>query len=146
MWSWVPRDSDPRKTALVRACSIYKRQTRPLVRECAPQNKTVTVKQQQISGHEPQMGLDTMTFWLTDRQSQCDVDFGSCSRWFLVSGFFYPEDGGDTFLRNVGLHGATSQKTAFLIATAAKTLNLTQCLWVDTIGFWRWCITHSDWG
>jgi hypothetical protein len=27
-----------------------------------------------------------------------------CSRWFIVRGFFYPEDGGDTFLRNVGSH------------------------------------------
>jgi hypothetical protein len=26
----------------------------------------------------------------------------TCSRWFLAPGFFYPEDGGDTFLRNVG--------------------------------------------
>jgi hypothetical protein len=26
----------------------------------------------------------------------------TCSRWFLVRGFYYPEDGGDTFLRNVG--------------------------------------------
>jgi hypothetical protein len=26
----------------------------------------------------------------------------TCSRWFLFHGFFYPEDGGDTFLRNVG--------------------------------------------
>jgi hypothetical protein len=26
----------------------------------------------------------------------------TCSRWFLARGFFYPEDGGDTFLRNVG--------------------------------------------
>jgi hypothetical protein len=26
----------------------------------------------------------------------------SCSRWFPARGFFYPEDGGDTFLRNVG--------------------------------------------
>jgi hypothetical protein len=26
------------------------------------------------------------------------------SCWFLASGFFYPEDGGDTFLRNVGSH------------------------------------------
>jgi hypothetical protein len=24
------------------------------------------------------------------------------SRWFLALGLFYPEDGGDTFLRNVG--------------------------------------------
>jgi hypothetical protein len=27
-----------------------------------------------------------------------------CSRWFLARGFFCPEDGGDTFLRNIGLH------------------------------------------
>jgi hypothetical protein len=27
-----------------------------------------------------------------------------CSRWFLASGFFYPEDEGDTFLQNVGSH------------------------------------------
>jgi hypothetical protein len=37
--------SDPRKTALAKASSIYKRQTRPLVREGAPQNKTVNAKQ-----------------------------------------------------------------------------------------------------
>jgi hypothetical protein len=28
----------------------------------------------------------------------------TCSRWFLARGFFYPEDGDGTFLRNVGLH------------------------------------------
>jgi hypothetical protein len=28
----------------------------------------------------------------------------TCSRWFLARGFFYHENGGDTFLRNVGLH------------------------------------------
>jgi hypothetical protein len=37
IWSWVPRYSDPRKTTLARASSIYKRQTRPLVREGFPQ-------------------------------------------------------------------------------------------------------------
>jgi hypothetical protein len=26
----------------------------------------------------------------------------TCSRWFLARGFFRLEDGGDTFLRNVG--------------------------------------------
>jgi hypothetical protein len=26
----------------------------------------------------------------------------TCSRWFPARGFFYPEDGGDMFLRNVG--------------------------------------------
>jgi hypothetical protein len=43
------------------------------------------------------------------------------SRWFLARKFFYPEDGGDTFLRNVG----TSQNTAFFIVTVVKTSNLT---------------------
>jgi hypothetical protein len=28
----------------------------------------------------------------------------TCSRWFLALEFFYPENGGDTFLRNVGSH------------------------------------------
>jgi hypothetical protein len=42
----------------------------------------------------------------------------TCSRWFFARGFFYPEDGGDTFLRNVDshkiyIHDATSQKTTF---------------------------------
>jgi hypothetical protein len=39
IWSRVPRDSDTRKTALARASSIYKRQTRPIVREGAPQKQ-----------------------------------------------------------------------------------------------------------
>jgi hypothetical protein len=38
-------------------------------------NRTVTVKQEHIPRHEPQMGLDIKTDWLTDRQSQCDFDF-----------------------------------------------------------------------
>jgi hypothetical protein len=28
----------------------------------------------------------------------------TCSRWFLARASFYIEDGGDTFLRNVGSH------------------------------------------
>jgi hypothetical protein len=39
IWSWVPRVSDPRKTALARASSIFKRQTRPLIREGVPQKQ-----------------------------------------------------------------------------------------------------------
>jgi hypothetical protein len=38
-WSRVPSDSDPRKTALAKASSIYKWQTHPLVREGAQQNQ-----------------------------------------------------------------------------------------------------------
>jgi hypothetical protein len=37
--SRVQRDSDPRKVALARASSMYKRQTRPLVREGAPRKQ-----------------------------------------------------------------------------------------------------------
>jgi hypothetical protein len=39
IWSRVPSDSDPRKTALSRTSSIYKKQTRPLVRECATEKQ-----------------------------------------------------------------------------------------------------------
>jgi hypothetical protein len=28
-------------------------------------------------------------------------DVALCRFWFFARGFFYPEDGGDTFLRNV---------------------------------------------
>jgi hypothetical protein len=28
----------------------------------------------------------------------------TCSRWLVAHGFFYSEDGGDMFLRNVGSH------------------------------------------
>jgi predicted RNA binding protein YcfA (HicA-like mRNA interferase family) len=28
----------------------------------------------------------------------------TCSRWFLAIGFFFSEDGGEKFLRNVGSH------------------------------------------
>jgi hypothetical protein len=34
----------------------------------------------------------------------CRLSAATCSRWFLARGFFYLEDGGDTFLRNVGSH------------------------------------------
>jgi hypothetical protein len=44
------------------------------------------------------------------------------ARWFEVHGFFYPEDGGDTFLRNIGSHKIY---TAFFIVTTGKTSNLT---------------------
>jgi hypothetical protein len=42
IWSRVQRDSDPRKTTLARASSIYNRQTRPLVRESADWPSVVT--------------------------------------------------------------------------------------------------------
>jgi hypothetical protein len=39
IWSRVPRDQGPRKTALARASATYTGQTRPLVREGAPRNQ-----------------------------------------------------------------------------------------------------------
>jgi hypothetical protein len=40
IWSRVPLESDPTMTALARSSSNCKRQTRPLVRECAPHQQT----------------------------------------------------------------------------------------------------------
>jgi hypothetical protein len=40
IWSWVPRDSNPRMTALASTSSNCKRQTRPLVRDRAPHQQT----------------------------------------------------------------------------------------------------------
>jgi hypothetical protein len=39
IWSRVPRDSDPRKTPLARARSIYKRQTHHHIREGTPEKQ-----------------------------------------------------------------------------------------------------------
>jgi hypothetical protein len=36
------------------------------------------------------------SFWLVAQSA------ATCSRWFTARGSLYPEDGGDTFLRNVG--------------------------------------------
>jgi hypothetical protein len=44
VWLRVQRDSDPRKTILASASSIYKSQTRPLVREDAHKDGAVIVK------------------------------------------------------------------------------------------------------
>jgi hypothetical protein len=52
----------------------WERRTRPLVREGVPQRQdsnfqTTTFGQEVISGHKFQSGLDTLTYWLTDRPS-----------------------------------------------------------------------------
>jgi hypothetical protein len=52
-------------------------------------DRTVTFKQEETSGYELQPGLDTKTDRLTDRQSQCDFDFGL---------LFYTEDRGNRYL------------------------------------------------
>jgi hypothetical protein len=70
IWSEVPRDSDPRMTALARASSTCKRQTRPLVREGAPQaqdrNCHTSNKDLVVS---PRWVLYSKTDWLADRRS-----------------------------------------------------------------------------
>jgi hypothetical protein len=49
--------------------------TDPTSRQRGPHmDRTVTFKQEETSGHEPQPGLDTKIDRLTDRQSQCDFD------------------------------------------------------------------------
>jgi hypothetical protein len=71
-----PKGLGPEKDCAGKASNICKRQARPLVREGAPQKQDRNCQAlKKISGHEPQMGLDTKTYWLTDRQSQCDFDF-----------------------------------------------------------------------
>jgi hypothetical protein len=60
----------------------------------------------------------------------------TCSRWLFARGFFYPEDGGDTILRNVGSidHIYTAphpQKTTFFIVTAVKTSNPTKHTFIE---------------
>jgi hypothetical protein len=44
IWSWVPRYSDSRKSALARTSNNWKIQTRPLVRENAHINNPITAK------------------------------------------------------------------------------------------------------
>jgi hypothetical protein len=44
-------------------------------------------------------------FWDVARCISCVLQSAATwSRWFPARGFFYPEDGGDTLLRNVGSH------------------------------------------
>jgi hypothetical protein len=70
----VPRDSDTRMTALVRASSIYKRETRFLVREGAPQKQGRNCQTViNILSWAPD-GARHQDLLLTDRQSQCDFD------------------------------------------------------------------------
>jgi hypothetical protein len=58
--------------------------------------------------------MNNADFWDVAPCSSCESNRrfgGTCRlhlqgrkiRWFIASGFFYPEDGGDTFLRNIGL-------------------------------------------
>jgi hypothetical protein len=70
IWSRVPKDSDPRTTVLARASSNCKRQTRPLVREGAPNQQTrnchTSNKDLVVS---PRWVLCSKTDWPADRRS-----------------------------------------------------------------------------
>jgi hypothetical protein len=59
IWSRVKRDSDPRKTTLARTSSIYKRQTRHLVRDGTPEKQDRDC-QKSSRGSTPRL-----TNWLT---------------------------------------------------------------------------------
>jgi hypothetical protein len=69
IWSRVPRDSDPKMTALASTSSNCIRQTRSLVRESAKYQQThscVTDKNLVVS---PRWVLDTKTYWPTGGRS-----------------------------------------------------------------------------
>jgi hypothetical protein len=74
-WSRVPRDSDPRKTTLARASSIYKRQTRPLVRESAPDKQA----------RNCQKAINIWS-WAPDgaRHQDLPIDWPSVAMWILL--------------------------------------------------------------
>jgi hypothetical protein len=54
-----------------------KRQTRPLVREGAPQRQDSKIQTELISGRKSHSGFDTKTYSLTHRQSYRDFSFSS---------------------------------------------------------------------
>jgi hypothetical protein len=53
---------------------------------------------------EVKLRLKNVVFWDVSPCKSCVQSATTCSRWFLAQGFFYPEDGGNTFLRSVELH------------------------------------------
>jgi hypothetical protein len=86
IWSRIPKDMDPRKTALASASSIYKRQTRPIVRKGAPEKqdrncqRVINIWSWARDGPRHQ---DWLADRPTDRQSECDLDFDLTSRGFV---------------------------------------------------------------
>jgi hypothetical protein len=76
IWSRDPRDSDQRKTMLARASSIYKKQTRPLVRESAPQKQDRNCRRVINIWSWASDGARHQDLQI-DCQSQCDFDFVS---------------------------------------------------------------------
>jgi hypothetical protein len=58
----------------------------------------------QISAYEKITQQTTKNFRVQAYGNVTEQIAAICSRWFLAREFYYPEDGGDTFLRNVGSH------------------------------------------
>jgi hypothetical protein len=70
IWPRVLRDADPKITALARASCNCKRQTRPLVREGAPNKKNPQLSDNNKDlGVSPRRVLDSKTDWPADRRS-----------------------------------------------------------------------------
>jgi hypothetical protein len=87
IWSRDPRDSDQRKIALARASSIYKSQTRPLVREGAPQEDRNCHTSNKDLVVSPKWVPYTKTDWPADRRrnvklnsTQTQLKLVSCNR------------------------------------------------------------------
>jgi hypothetical protein len=79
VWSRVPRDSDPRKTTLARASSIYKRQTRPLDREGALQKQDYNCQR-----------VINIWSWAPDgaRHQDLLIDWPSVAMWLYKGDFW----------------------------------------------------------
>jgi hypothetical protein len=100
-------------------------------------DRPVTLKQEEISGHELQSGLDIKTDRLTDHQSQCDFDFYFWMNSRIVQvDQFYP------------LHSSTSLRwwivviwQTLRVLTLASTVNLGNG--VGIIVFWDFVIRKN---
>jgi hypothetical protein len=57
-----------------------------------------------IVSYSRKMPQSNLTAFQLERKGNKTQSAATCSRRFLAHGFLYPEDGGDTFLRNVGSH------------------------------------------
>jgi hypothetical protein len=59
-------------------------QTRPLVRERPQKRQDSNFEEKKSLVKCPRFELDTKTYWLTDRQSQCDFDFDFDYNWSVL--------------------------------------------------------------
>jgi hypothetical protein len=105
--------------------------------------------------HTSKLGISGMLSYRLDLETEVEcegihklVAQATCSRWFLARGFFYPEDGGDTFLRNVCSH--KNYKTVFFMVTAVKIsdLNIVDArypIYSPFLESYRLCIGLRNW-